>query len=150
MKVIRDVNQTSNGLTRIITFTREGESKPYYMQIVQFDEVSGFTRMWFDSNGHNEKFKITQIGVNKKNEPIWQVDYIDSTVVWHIDGKKYLDKKSYKEAEMQQSLDWMKREMELDLEGTLESILRAEIAKEMEISSYTWEEIVADCSPRKA
>lgn len=94
---IREVTHTSNGLTRILTFTREGESKPYYMQLVQFDETSGFTRMWFDSNGHHESFKITQNGVNKKGEPIWQVDYIDSTVVLYIDGVKYLDKQSYDE-----------------------------------------------------
>ena len=104
MKVIRNVETYNNGLTRVLQFTREGEEKPYYIQIVQFDETSGFTSMWFDTNMHSEKFKITQTGVNKKGEPVWQVDYIDSTVAMYIDGVKYQDKASYDEACIQQLL----------------------------------------------
>jgi len=62
------------------------------------DEASGYPRMWMDSNGNMESFKITEAGVNKKDEPIYQIDYDNSTIVFYVDGVKYQDKKSYDEA----------------------------------------------------
>lgn len=86
-----------------ICYTKSGETRPHYTQWVLRDN-NGFTLSWHDTNGHREAFDVTQVGVNKRGEPIFEVNFMESDIVWYTKGVRYYTKKDYETA-LAQALD---------------------------------------------
>lgn len=79
---------TRVGDIRIITLTKPDEPLFHYAQTIVYDKESGFTKYWFDTKGNREEFDITQVGVNKRGEPVYEVEYVGSTIVASYRGKE--------------------------------------------------------------